>query len=87
MVDWHITLLRISRLLKKLFRISSQKNALALAASLGLYYESFVSLFAQKSHELFEVVRQDESRWEKVIIFRELFLHAHQMPAKHILSS
>jgi hypothetical protein len=84
-VNRHIALLRISRLLKELFGISSQKDPLTLAAGLRLYYESFVPLFAQQCHELFEVMRQNERRGEKVVVFRELFLHSHKVSAKHVL--
>ena len=68
-----------------ILRISGQENAFALACSLWLNYKSLGPFVSYRCQELLHVMGEAISDREKVVIFRQNFLHAHEVPPQHIL--
>ena len=68
-------------------RITSQKDAFALATSLRFNDESFVSFPINLTLKFFLILRQDESFRKKTVVIREDGLKFHEMPTKHVFLS
>jgi len=66
-------------------RVASQKNAFALTVIFGFADESFVPFLPKNRHKLFVVMRKHKCKWEKVVVFRKLLPHSHQVTSQQVL--